>query len=499
MLWSGRMVTGSTIIPASLRLTLSTSSAWASMGRFLWTMPIPPSWASAMARRDSVTVSIAAERIGMFMAMPRLSWVLRSTSLGWTWEKPGTIETSSKVRARRGSVSFITPMGSSCEGVQAFEWTERISRRGGPHPRPTNTDGHGRTRTSPNSPEPRPCSSVERPCPSVLKPYPTLPHRHRRPVALLVLLAGAAGAGVIAPHLVLGDRLRRLAGALRLGGGAGELDLRRRHPFPAAALLGHLLLGHRLVAEEALDDVVLHPLAHRLEELIALLLVLLERIALAVAAQADALLQVVEGQQVVLPGDVHGVEHDRPLEAADDLGLVPGLLVGVARLQRLVQPGAQLLQAHLLQVGRELLAAEVEIGEQLGAQAGEVPIARIVLVRTVGGEQGVDDVRGDPHDVVAPLPPLQGIPAQLVDRLPLLVHHVVVFEQVLAGLEVPPLDLLLGPLDRLAHHVVLDRLALLHAQPAHDPLDAVGAEDAHEVVFERQVEARGAGIALTAE
>src|SRR5882724_6739634 len=432
MLWSGRMVTGSTIIPASLRLTLSTSSAWASMGRFLWTMPIPPSWASAMARRDSVTVSIAAERIGMFMAMPRLSWVLRSTSLGWTWEKPGTIETSSKVRARRGSVSFITPMGSSCEGVQAFEWTERISRRGGPHPRPTNTDGHGRTRTSPNSPEPRPCSSVERPCPSVLKPYPTLPHR------------------------------------------------RRRHPFPAAALLGHLLLGHRLVAEEALDDVVLHPLAHRLEELIALLLVLLERIALAVAAQADALLQVVEGQQVVLPGDVHGVEHDRPLEAADDLGLVPGLLVGVARLQRLVQPGAQLLQAHLLQVARELLTAEVEIGEQLGAQ-------------------GVDDVRGDPHDVVAPLPPLQRVLAQLVDRLPLLVHHVVVFEQVLAGLEVPPLDLLLGPLDRLRDHVVLDRLALLHAQPAHDPLDAVGAEDAHEVVFERQVEARGAGIALTAE
>ncbi len=107
MLCSGRMVTGSTIIPASLRLTLSTSSAWTSIGRFLCTMPMPPSWARAMARRDSVTVSIAAERMGMLRSMPRQTRVRRSTLLGCTSDRPGTIETSSKVRARRGSVSLI--------------------------------------------------------------------------------------------------------------------------------------------------------------------------------------------------------------------------------------------------------------------------------------------------------------------------------------------------------------------------------------------------------
>ena len=87
---------------------------------------------------------------------------------------------------------------------------------------------------------------------------------------------------------------------------------------------------------------------------------------------------------------------------------------------------------------------------------------------------------------------------RLVDRLPLLVHHVVVLEQVLADLEVAALDLLLGALDGARHHAVLDRLALLHAELAHQPLDAVGAEDAHQVVLERQVEARGAGVALAA-
>ena len=47
---SGATVTGSTIIPDSERLTLSTSAACASIVMFLWTKPSPPSWASAIAR-----------------------------------------------------------------------------------------------------------------------------------------------------------------------------------------------------------------------------------------------------------------------------------------------------------------------------------------------------------------------------------------------------------------------------------------------------------------
>src|SRR3954465_3230133 len=125
------------------------------------------------------------------------------------------------------------------------------------------------------------------------------PHRHRRAVALLVLLPRAAGAGVVASHLGLAADRGLRALTLDLGR-RGELDPGRR-PLLAGALLEHLLLGDRLVAEELLDDVVLHPLAHHLEQVEALLLVLLQRIALAVAAQADAFLEVIEGEKVVLP------------------------------------------------------------------------------------------------------------------------------------------------------------------------------------------------------
>ena len=93
---------------------------------------------------------------------------------------------------------------------------------------------------------------------------------------------------------------------------------------------------------------------------------------------------------------------------------------------------------------------------------------------------------------------LEHFAAQRVDALTLLVHHVVVFEQVLADGEVLRFDLLLGALDGARHHAVLDRHAFFHAEPLHQAGDAVRAEDAHQVVFEREVEPRRTRVALAA-
>ena len=92
----------------------------------------------------------------------------------------------------------------------------------------------------------------------------------------------------------------------------------------------------------------------------------------------------------------------------------------------------------------------------------------------------------------------EDLAAQRVDALTLLVHHVVVLEEVLADGEVLRLDLLLRALDGARHHAVLDRHAFFHAEPLHQAGDAVGPEDAHQVVFEREVEARRARVALAA-
>ena len=44
----------------------------------------------------------------------------------------------------------------------------------------------------------------------------------------------------------------------------------------------------------------------------------------------------------------------------------------------------------------------------------------------------------------------------------------------------------------------VEHLAVLRAHPVHEPRDALGPEEAHQVVFEREEELRRARIALTA-
>src|SRR5690606_6094694 len=109
MVVCGVTVKGSRMTPASKFLTIRTCAACSCTDMFLWTMPMPPSWAMAMARRPSVTVSMAADTIGRFSLMPRVRRVARLTSLGRTVEWAGTRETSSKVSAS----AWMRSMGGS--------------------------------------------------------------------------------------------------------------------------------------------------------------------------------------------------------------------------------------------------------------------------------------------------------------------------------------------------------------------------------------------------
>ena len=85
-----------------------------------------------------------------------------------------------------------------------------------------------------------------------------------------------------------------------------------------------------------------------------------------------------------------------------------------------------------------------------------------------------------------------------VDDLALLVHHVVVFKRRLTGLEVAGLDAGLCVLDGLREHLVLDGRVLVEVHAVHEVRDALAAEQAQQIVLEREVEARLARVALTA-
>ena len=114
------------------------------------------------------------------------------------------------------------------------------------------------------------------------------------------------------------------------------------------------------------------------------------------------------------------------------------------------------------------------------------------------GDEIVDHLAAHVGDGVAQIGVAHQLEALLEDRLALIVHHVVVFEQVLADVEVARLDLGLRLLQRLVDPGMDDRLVLFQAERLQHAVHALRAEDAHEIVLERQEEARAARIALAA-
>ena len=114
------------------------------------------------------------------------------------------------------------------------------------------------------------------------------------------------------------------------------------------------------------------------------------------------------------------------------------------------------------------------------------------------GDQIVDRVVAHVGDDFGDGGVLHPFDALVEDDLALVVHHVVELEDVLADVEVARLDLLLRLLQRLVDPGMDDRLVFLQAELGQHAVELVGAEDAHQVVFERQEELGVARVALAA-
>ncbi len=102
-------------------------------------------------------------------------------------------------------------------------------------------------------------------------------------------------------------------------------------------------------------------------------------------------------------------------------------------------------------------------------------------------------VDGFPHALT-----VQNLAALPVDDLALLVHDLVVIQQVLTDSEVVGLDLLLCVLHGLGKGLVGNLLSLRNTQCLEHRDHALGSEQTHQIVLQRNIESRFAGIALTA-
>src|SRR2546423_173135 len=219
------------------------------------------------------------------------------------------------------------------------------------------------------------------------EPFTTAAARRLRAAALLVFLAGAAGARLVAPDFGLVARdglgargLFARGGCALIGAGKGQ---RSRAAAPSLLQLFGRLLGDDLQVEERGDGERVYAVEHRLEEIEALLLVFDERVFLPIADETYALLQVIEREQVVFPLRVNDVEHDDALVGAHRFRADLRLFLRVLRFQLLPDVRLNFRRGRVVKVNAFRLRVEGEDGLKLYLVVLHVPIFGRCLDRQI--------------------------------------------------------------------------------------------------------------------
>ncbi len=132
-------------------------------------------------------------------------------------------------------------------------------------------------------------------------------------------------------------------------------------------------------------------------------------------------------------------------------------------------------------------------------QSGRIPLLLGRTARDILVHQLRDHILANALDRLGHVFGAHEIGALLVNHAALIIRDIVVFQQLFARIEVMLLDPALRALDLARQHAALDRLARLHAHAGHERFHARRiAENAHQVIFERQIETARPRIALAA-
>ena len=134
---------------------------------------------------------------------------------------------------------------------------------------------------------------------------------------------------------------------------------------------------------EIAGRVFLEALQHGLEHLKRFFLVLDQRIVLAIAAQADALLEVIHAQEVIFPLRVENAEHDHALVMAHGLGADQLFFRVVALFQLFENRIAEFLPVQVFRLHAFRNEIDAEASEDRVFQAFDVPVVSVALGRAI--------------------------------------------------------------------------------------------------------------------
>ena len=141
---------------------------------------------------------------------------------------------------------------------------------------------------------------------------------------------------------------------------------------------------------------------------------------------------------------------------------------------------------------------DVEFAGQHGFKGGNFPLLFHAVGRHIAIDQTADHVGAHVAGVFADIGFGQDVVALVIDDFALVVGNVVVFQNLLAHIEVAAFYFALGAFDLAGENAGFDGDAALGGETVENRGGTIKRKQAQQRVFKRQVKTAGAGVALTA-
>ena len=237
---------------------------------------------------------------------------------------------------------------------------------------------------------------------------------------------------------------------------------------------------------------------HLLEHIKAFVGISHSRVQMSKGSEPNTLFEVVHGIDVIHPAVVHDSQHDHLFHFPHAFSTDFGFLLIIKPVELTDRIRFKLLCRQTVQVVLAIAKSFESVGKTLQVFIHQIKIPFLckLAVHSYRNHDVFNKVVHHGQNVLLHILTKENLAALVIDNLSLLVHYVVVLENVFTDFEVASLYLLLSVFDGLGKHPCGNRL-ILHAELIHHILNSVAAEKSHQIIFQRDEELGLTRVSLT--
>ena len=223
--------------------------------------------------------------------------------------------------------------------------------------------------------------------------------------------------------------------------------------------------------------------------------------------QTDPLTHSVHIVDMIHPFLVDHTQHDQSFQFTHTFRVCRHIVIALTDFlffhfihlnSQLLQTICQFFLCHLLHcIILDVDLANRDHCRQCFAECIHIPFFRQLIFTHVGIYCSVHDGMDHGNDAVTQVFPIQHAFSFAVNDFSLFIHDLVIFQQLFTDGKVVAFHFFLGTFDGLCQHTCFDGFIFCHTHGIHDLHCFFGAEQTHQIIFQRDVETGFTGVTLT--